>query len=132
MRVSLYEDEKLLQDLYKKKFKDSGLELIVYINPPKEKEDLIQQVLTDKPDLIISSIIMPVKDGMTAIEELKSDSRTKNIPVMILTNNAGADLHARAADLGVVSYMVKAKYVPSQVVERVKKILNDETWEDVG
>ena len=40
----------------------------------------------DRPDLIILDIIMPVKDGFNAAEELKKDSELCNIPVLMLTS----------------------------------------------
>ena len=40
----------------------------------------------DRPDLIILDIIMPVKDGFNAAEELKKDSELSNIPVLMLTS----------------------------------------------
>ena len=40
----------------------------------------------DRPDLIILDIIMPVKDGFNAAEELKKDSELSKIPVLMLTS----------------------------------------------
>ena len=42
----------------------------------------------EKPDLIILDVIMPVKDGFSAAEQLKKDSELKNIPVIMLTSFA--------------------------------------------
>lgn len=42
----------------------------------------------DKPDLIILDIIMPVKDGFSAAEQLKRDPELRNIPVIMLTSFA--------------------------------------------
>lgn len=46
----------------------------------------LKKALEEKPDLILLDIIMPVKDGFTAAEQLKKDPRLKSIPVVMLTS----------------------------------------------
>lgn len=46
----------------------------------------LQKAREEKPDLIILDIIMPIKDGFTAAEQLKKDSELSKIPVLILTS----------------------------------------------
>jgi CheY-like chemotaxis protein len=46
----------------------------------------IAKARKDKPDLIVLDIIMPVKDGFVAAEELKKDPELKKIPVIMLTS----------------------------------------------
>lgn len=49
-------------------------------------DDGIRKAKEEKPDLIILDIIMPVKDGFTAAEQLKKDTELSKIPVLILTS----------------------------------------------
>jgi CheY-like chemotaxis protein len=51
-----------------------------------EGEVGIQKAREEKPDLILLDIIMPVKDGFTAAEQLKKDPELKKIPVVMLTS----------------------------------------------
>ncbi len=51
-----------------------------------EGEEGLKKALEEKPDLILLDVIMPVKDGFTAAEQLKKDPRLSKIPVVMLTS----------------------------------------------
>ncbi len=50
-----------------------------------EGNEGLQKARAEKPDLILLDVIMPIKDGFTAAEELKKDPELSNIPVLMLT-----------------------------------------------
>ena len=111
--------------MYGIKLRNAGLEVKGFIHPPSTAKKLIRQVLYENPNLIIMSVIMPIMDGFKAAEILKKDDRTKNYPIMFLTNNAGDDLRERAKKLGAIDYIIKANYIPSEVVEKIKGFLDN-------
>ena len=51
----------------------------------REGNEGIQKARDEKPDLIILDVIMPVKDGFTAAEQIKDDPELRHIPVLMLT-----------------------------------------------
>lgn len=53
-----------------------------------EGEEGLKKARAEKPDLIILDVIMPVKDGFTAAEQLKKDPELSGIPVIMLTSYA--------------------------------------------
>lgn len=53
-----------------------------------EGEEGIQKARDEKPDLIILDVIMPVKDGFSAAEQLKKDPQLAEIPIIMLTSYA--------------------------------------------
>ncbi|HEX7364102.1 MAG TPA: response regulator [Dehalococcoidia bacterium] len=57
-------------------------EVIVAVNG----DDALRKASAEKPDLILLDIIMPVKDGFTAAEQLKKDPNLAKIPVLMLTS----------------------------------------------
>ena len=57
-------------------------EVIVAVNG----NDALRKAAEEKPDLILLDIIMPVKDGFTAAEQLKKDPNLAKIPVLMLTS----------------------------------------------
>ena len=50
-----------------------------------EGEEGLQKAREENPDLILLDVIMPVKDGFTAAEQLKKDPQLRKIPVLMLT-----------------------------------------------
>jgi CheY-like chemotaxis protein len=50
-----------------------------------EGEEGLKKAREEKPDLILLDVIMPVKDGFTAAEQIKKDPQLSKIPVLMLT-----------------------------------------------
>ncbi|GLS26140.1 PAS domain-containing protein [Marinibactrum halimedae] len=75
---------------------------------------------TERPDLIILDINLPVIDGYEVLEVLRNDSITRDIPVVALTANAMSKDVARGEEAGFYAYMTK----PLDIV-RLAGILNE-------
>ena len=70
-------------------------------------EEGVQQAMRHLPDLIISDIMMPIKDGFACCKEIREQVETAHIPILMLTAKAeDADI-IRGAQLGVDDYMMK-------------------------
>lgn len=119
-KVLHFEDDELLSSMYAVKFKQYGLDYVTYENPSNDPVDI---VLREHPDLIIMSVIMPVKDGFLATSMLKQDERTKHIPLVFLTNLGQREDIAKGRGLGAVDYWVMAAHTPTDIVEKSRQIL---------
>ena len=66
---------------------------------------------------------MPVMDGLGALKRLKADVRTRDIPVVLLSNLGQKENIATGKALGAVEYLVKAHHTPTEVVKVFYRIL---------
>lgn len=76
----------------------------------------------ERPDLIILDLTMPVMDGFEMLTRLKSAPDLKDIPVIMLTAEAGKDNVLRIAKLGVRGYLVKP-FKDEAIVEKVTGVI---------
>ncbi|MEQ1747699.1 MAG: ATP-binding protein, partial [Saprospiraceae bacterium] len=84
----------------------------------------IEKALEIVPELIVSDVMMPEKDGFELTDTLKNDPRTSHIPIVLLT--ARADVESRIAGLrrGADSYLAKPFY-PEELTVTLEKLLEN-------
>lgn len=118
-KILLVEDDTTLMDMYSLKLKEEKFNLIV----ASDGIAALEQVRSEKPQVILLDIMMPKMDGFAVLTELKKDVATKDIPVIMLSNlGQKADIE-KGKELGAVDYIVKASMTPTQVIEKVKSYL---------
>ena len=86
-------------------------------------EEGIRFAKEKNPDLIVLDIILPKKDGFEVIKELKEDDKTKQIPIVLLTNLGSLSDIEKALVLGVSTYFVKSDYTLEEIVTKIKAML---------
>ena len=84
----------------------------------------------EQPDIIILDLTMPIMDGAEMLSKLKSNPDLKNIPVIMLTAEAGRENVLRIAKMGVRDYLIKP-FKEELVVERVGRIIDLKPKSDV-
>ena len=101
--------EACLKDLYQIKVANDG-------------EKGIEKAMELGPDLVISDVMMPKKDGFEVCETLKNDERTSHIPIILLT--ARADFESRISGLkrGADVYLTKP-FNKTELLVRIEKLL---------
>ena len=118
-KILVIEDEAMLQNSIREFLLAENFE----VSTASDGEEGVKLVKEVKPDLILLDLILPKKDGFGVLEDIKKDSETKNIPVILLTNLEGANDIDRAFSYGVNAYLVKANYKLEEIVAKVKEIL---------
>lgn len=122
VKILVVEDEKIISKTYAQQLNDEGFLVLTAGNG----QEALQVALSEKPDLILLDILMPVMDGLTMMSQLrKKNSYGKNVPIIILTNlSANEERLMRAVvDDQPAYYLVKSDWNLSQVVEKIKKCL---------
>ncbi|OGY47415.1 MAG: hypothetical protein A3J65_00080 [Candidatus Buchananbacteria bacterium RIFCSPHIGHO2_02_FULL_45_11b] len=117
--ILLVEDDEFLAELYATKLKLEGYE----ISLAGDGEKGLKMIKEKKPDLILLDIILPRKDGFEILKAMKADKELKNIPVILLTNLSQKDEVKKGLDLGANDYLIKAHFMPSEVVKKIKQYL---------
>jgi two-component system, OmpR family, response regulator len=118
-KILLVEDDPLLIDIYKTKFKSAGFEVEVI----EKGDQVVEAVTASKPDVVLLDIVLPHMDGWDVLESLKQHEQTKHIPVFVLSNLGQREEIEKGIKLGAAKYLIKAHYTPSEVLEEIQKIV---------
>lgn len=117
-KILIVEDDDFLVQMYATKLE---LENYLVVTAGDGKQAL-KAVKKDRPDLILLDLNLPIMDGFQVLEQIKKDAETKNIPVLILTNYGQKENIDKCLSLGAADYLIKAHFVPSEVVEKIKEL----------
>lgn len=118
--ILLVEDDSFISQMYHTKLSNLGFRVEVIDNGEDAAARLQQDPL---PDLLLLDIVLPKKDGFEILEELRRQDRTKALPVILLTNLGQKPDVERGIKLGADDYIIKAHYTPTEVVEKISKVL---------
>lgn len=92
------------------------------IQVARNGQEGIDQALEVVPDLIISDIMMPVKDGLELCETLKANVRTSHIPIILLTAKATQDDKVKGLTYGADAYLLKP-FDKKELLVRAEKLI---------
>ncbi len=120
-KILVIEDETAIADAMKVGLDESGYQATVAY----DGEDGLAKAKEVLPDLILLDLMLPKKDGMTVLKEMREEEKTKEIPVMILSQLSDTDKISEGVALGVVGYLVKVDYSLAEVVEKIKEVLGE-------
>jgi len=120
--ILLVEDDSFLAGMYVAKLDLEGFE--VHLAADGEKG--LKMAKEERPDIILLDIILPKMSGFDVLKSLKDDAKTKDIPVILLTNLGQRGDVKKGLDLGAIDYLIKAHFMPSEVVEKIKKLVKRE------
>jgi DNA-binding response OmpR family regulator len=81
------------------------------------------------PDVILLDLIMPIVDGMSVLRLLKTEERTAEIPVVIITGRSEAQTVRLGYDLGADMFLLKP-FEPREVLELVDRVLSGQEIEE--
>lgn len=120
-KILIVDDDPLLVRLYDKAFTLAKYETETAFDGESALEKLA--AMTVKPTLILLDVMMPKMNGLEVLSKVKENPVLKEIPIIMLTNLAGEKDAEEALLRGAVTYLVKSKYQPKEVVQKVKEIM---------
>ena len=93
------------------------------VESAEDGEKGLELALKSDPDIILLDILMPKMNGFEVLEKLKTNEKTKHVPVILLTNLNQKDEIERGMSLGADDYLIKAHFMPTEVVDKIKKVI---------
>lgn len=120
-KILLCEDEEFVARSYLRKLKLEGFEVIHVSNG----EEALKAFVTEKPDLVILDLLMPIKTGFEVLAAIRegSDESVKNIPVLVASNLGQQSDIDEAKRLGAKDFLIKSNISLKELVETVRKNL---------
>ncbi|WKZ24972.1 MAG: response regulator [Patescibacteria group bacterium] len=119
IKIFLVEDDKFLMSMYSQKFLAEGF----IIQGAASAEEAWPEIKAFKPGLILLDIMLPGQDGLSLLRSLKREPSLAPIPVVLMTNLSRPSDREQGLMLGAADYLVKAHFLPSEIVDKVKQIL---------
>ena len=117
--ILLVEDDSFLAGMYMTKLKLENFEVKLADNG----EDALKMAQKDVPDLVLLDIILPRMDGFEVLKGIKASPKTKDVPIILLTNLGQKKDVDKGLSLGAEDYLIKAHFMPNEVIEKIKKTL---------
>lgn len=120
IRVLVVDDETQILLLVRATLEKSGF-VVVTLNDPRQIVELAQR---EKPDLILSDLMMPMMNGYGVVAALRQDPRTAAIPVAFLTAAPTHENLSKAFSSGIVGYFEKP-FHPAKLGTQLRRLLSD-------
>jgi CheY-like chemotaxis protein len=109
--------------LYKRHLEREGFELLTARNGV----EALTAAAQTKPDLILMDVMMPTKDGLTALRELKQNQAMRDVPVIVMTANVSQYITSiEEAKLAGAQSLLTKPLSPAKLVEEVRRIFPKE------
>lgn len=119
-KILLVEDDQSLREIYGIRLTAEGYEIV----PAGDGEQALALAVREKPDLIISDVMMPKISGFDMLDILRSTPETKDIKVIMMTALSSEDQRERGEALGADRFLVKSQVGIEDVVNAVHEVLD--------
>jgi len=117
--ILLAEDDPFIIDIYATQFKRQGFSVDV----AGDGQMALEKARSNYPDVLVLDIMLPKMDGWEVLKHLRSDAKTKNIKVVVISNLNQRDYADKIANFGVIKYFLKISTTPEEIVHTIKEIL---------
>ncbi len=118
-KIMLVEDDNNLREIYEARLLAEGYEIV----SAEDGEQALALAVKEKPDLIISDVMMPKISGFDMLDILRSTPETKHTKVIMMTALSQAEDKTRADKLGADRYLVKSQVTLEDVAQVAKEVL---------
>lgn len=119
-KILIVEDDQFLREFYQELLTDEG-----YLVDVAADGDIgLSKIRNSEYDLVLLDIILPKKDGIQILRDLKVTSpKSSNLSIVVLTNLGQNAVIKECFDLGADGYLIKSALNPDEVLTEVKSFL---------
>ncbi|MDQ6725450.1 MAG: response regulator [Actinomycetota bacterium] len=118
MTVLVIDDDPVILELLRVNFEIEGFDVIC----ATDGEEGLQRAHDERPDVVISDIMMPKRDGLQVLSDLKADPRTEDLPVILLSAKAQRSEVQHGLDMGADDYITKP-FDPLELIDRLNAVV---------
>lgn len=119
-KLMIVDDDKFLLNMYSVKFTNNKFDVTLTTDGQAAVTKLQEGY---DPDIILMDVVMPVMDGIEALNLIRKDGLAKHAAIMVLSNQGQPSDIEKAREYNVDGYIVKATSIPSEIVTEVFNLL---------
>lgn len=120
-KIMLVEDDDSLREIYSIRLTAEGYTIV----SARDGEEALAVAVRERPDLVVSDVMMPKISGFDMLDILRSTPETQDIKVIMMTALSSEDQRLRGESLGADRYLVKSQVGIEDVVNAVHEVLGD-------
>jgi len=119
-KILLVEDNEMNRDMLSRRLARNGFEVVMAVDGGQG----VAMAASEKPDLILMDMSLPVMDGWEATRRVKADAATSTIPVIALTAHALVEDREKAKAAGCDDFDTKPVELP-RLLEKINRLLGE-------
>jgi DNA-binding response OmpR family regulator len=119
LTVLVIDDDPVILELLRVNFEIEGFDVLT----AHDGDEGLELAQSQNPDVVISDIMMPRRDGLQLLSDLKGDPRTEGLPVILLSAKAQKSEVQHGLDLGADDYITKP-FDPIKLIERLNAVVD--------
>ena len=121
MKVMVVEDDAALREIYGIRIAAEGYDVV----SAGDGEEALAVAVREKPDLVLSDVMMPKISGFDMLDILRNTPETADIRVIMMTALSSEDQRERGESLGCNRYLVKSQIGIEDMVNAIHEVLGD-------
>jgi len=118
LTVLVIDDDPVILELLRVNFEIEGFDVIC----ATDGEEGLKRAQSEHPDVVISDIMMPRRDGLQLLTDLKGDPLTEDLPVILLSAKAQRSEVQQGLDMGADDYITKP-FDPLELIDRLNAVV---------
>lgn len=117
-RILVVEDEIAIQELLRYSLEQAAFEVVVVGSAEAALEEIRQRL----PALVLLDLMLPGMSGSALAKRLRSDARTRELPIIMVTARADESDRVQGLDIGADDYVSKP-FSPKELIARIRAVL---------